>query len=464
MSARLEDRIEDNKAIVDKLPELVSSLEKSYEKVSISLKLDEQWSCSRVGDETTVSRPITTTGAVIRIFKDCEVKEFGTSSLNELEDIISALRKEGNVKKGQPKEITDIKTFSYPFQTSASDVSRNEKLALLSRTAQLVKNDKVSLTKLHFKQEDSLHVFVGNGRHYTQRIPFSTLSLAIFVKANGRTESQKTGARLPGGFEVVDKLITSDIVDKTIKQALDLTRVEKLEAGMYDIVAAPEPASVIAHEAFGHGVEADMALCDLSSAAKFMGHEVGSGLVSLVDEPAAGPTSGFYYFDDEGNLAQKTKLIEGGVLKGLISDELSAKELNINCSGNGRRVDYTRPVFSRMSCTYFDQGPHKAKELLSSLEKGLYLVGNSSGQEDPLGWGMQVNAPLAYEVKKGKLTGRVFGPVVLTGYVPDILKSISGVAADLAFRGLGKCGKTFWKDWVNVGMGSPTIRFRGRLA
>ena len=77
---------------------------------------------------------------------------------------------------------------------------------------------------------------------------------------------------------------------------------------------------------------------------------------------------------------------------------------------------------------------------------------------------MQVNVPLAYEIKKGKLSGRVFGPVVLTGYVPDILNSIDGVAQDLSYRGLGKCGKTFWKDWVNVGMGSPTIRLSGRLA
>ena len=41
--------------------------------------------------------------------------------------------------------------------------------------------------------------------------------------------------------------------------------------------------------------------------------------------------------------------------------------------------------------------------------------------EDPKGWGIQLEALYAEKIKDGKLTGEVFSPVVVTGYVPDIL-------------------------------------------
>jgi len=36
---------------------------------------------------------------------------------------------------------------------------------------------------------------------------------------------------------------------------------------------------------------------------------------------------------------------------------------------------------------------------------------------------MMVN--IAREIRDGKLTGKIYSPVVLTGYVPDLLKSIT---------------------------------------
>ena len=65
-------------------------------------------------------------------------------------------------------------------------------------------------------------------------------------------------------------------------------------------------------------------------------------------------------------------------------------------------------------------------------------------------------------IKDGKLTGRVFSPIVLTGYVPDLLKSITMVSKDFALEGAGMCGKG-WKEWVKVSDGGPCIKARIRL-
>ena len=66
------------------------------------------------------------------------------------------------------------------------------------------------------------------------------------------------------------------------------------------------------------------------------------------------------------------------------------------------------------------------------------------------------------EIKHGQLTGRVFSPIVLTGYVPDLLKSISMVSGNFELEGEGFCGKG-WKEWVKVSSGGPCIKARIRL-
>ncbi len=55
----------------------------------------------------------------------------------------------------------------------------------------------------------------------------------------------------------------------------------------------------------------------------------------------------------------------------------------------------------------------------------------------------------AREIKDGKLTGRIFSPVVLTGYVPDLLKSITMMSDNIELGGCGACGKGY-KEWVKV--------------
>ena len=64
---------------------------------------------------------------------------------------------------------------------------------------------------------------------------------------------------------------------------------------------------------------------------------------------------------------------------------------------------------------------------------------------------------MAKEIKDGKLTGKIFSPIVLTGYVPDLLKSISMISRDVELNGSGACGKGH-KEWVKVSDGGPYIK------
>ena len=61
-------------------------------------------------------------------------------------------------------------------------------------------------------------------------------------------------------------------------------------------------------------------------------------------------------------------------------------------------------------------------------------------------WSRNKTLPVSYthlarEIKDGKFTGKVFSPIVLTGYVPDLLKSIS------MLNKIRSYGSTRWTDY-----------------
>jgi TldD protein len=248
----------------------------------------------------------------------------------------------------------------------------------------------------------------------------------------------------------------------TAATAGQLLRSTSVPPGTYDVVTDPTTSGTIAHEAFGHGMETDMFLKQRARGADYIGKRVGSELVNIVDDPTLPGAYGSYFVDDEGQPAAPTQIIRDGMLLGGLTDLYSASRLGIGRTANGRRESVQRKAYARMSNTFFTPGQHTPDEVLSSLDDGLYLCETENGMEDPKGWGIQIWAHYAREYRAGKPTGRLFSPIAITGYVPEVLGDVSMVANDFRMDA-GSCGKG-WKEIVPVGSGGPHLRTRCRLA
>ena len=51
----------------------------------------------------------------------------------------------------------------------------------------------------------------------------------------------------------------------------------------------------------------------------------------------------------------------------------------------------------------------------------------------------------------------------MSGYVPDLLKSISMISDQFKVIGSGSCGKGY-KEWVRVSDGGPALKVKVKLA
>jgi TldD protein len=303
-------------------------------------------------------------------------------------------------------------------------------------------------------------MFLTKNRDLRQSYVYSEGTIMPIVSDGKKTEYGYEGVSGICGPEIFASL--ADTIDAGVKQALEVLHAERIQPGVYDIITSPEVTGLIAHEAFGHGVEMDQFVKDRALGAKYIGKRVGSDLVTMHEGALCAQDVTSYAFDDEGVLAGDVTEIRNGILETGICDALSALRLGTKPTGNGKRENFEHKVYTRMTNTMFDSGKDSLDDMIASVKYGYLLEGMESGMEDPKHWGIQCIIKLGREIKDGKLTGKVVAPVIMTGYVPDLLGSISMASPDREVFGNGACGKGH-KEWVKVADGGPYLKTKGVL-
>ena len=256
------------------------------------------------------------------------------------------------------------------------------------------------------------------------------------------------------GFELFQDNPPDQIAETASRRALMMLEARRAPGGKMPVVLASDAGGTMIHEAIGHGLEADLAQTGMSVYSRRKGEQVASPLITVIDDPTLPLKRGSYAFDDEGVKAQRTILVEKGILKGYLYDYLTAMKDGTTSTGNGRRESYHSRPLPRMSNTFIAPGQIDPAAILHSTEKGLFVKKMGGGQVNT------VNGDFVFEVTEGYLIegGEIAEPVrgaTLTGNGPDTLNAIDMVGSDLGF-GIGTCGKE--GQGVPVADAQPTLR------
>ena len=153
---------------------------------------------------------------------------------------------------------------------------------------------------------------------------------------------------------------------------------------------------------------------------------------------------------------KRNVLIQDGVLVKFMTDILSAKQLKMERTGNGRRESFRYIPIPRMTNTFIDKGTDNPADILASTTSGIYVQSLSGGSVNPTNGVFNFTCREAYLIENGKKTTPVKG-ATLIGNCLDIIQGIDAVGDDLDF-GPGICGKG---QAAEVDAGQPTVRIRG---
>lgn len=451
--------------------ELVSELETRFPYAAALISSGSGLRITDSGQEQQASETSPTRGIVFTVYDGATFNEFATTETAPDALAAAVLRWGSGLRRQDGPALTfggyatiagqDRRDFVTPMVTDPDSVPLPQKLALireLQRRASAL-DPRIVQVRAQYAQSSATTEYIGRGRWLRQRLSGIVIGLFVATQADGETRFNFLSLGGAGGFELAQ--ISDEQLQATVETALRLLSAKRIEPGLYDTVTDPSVSGVIAHECFGHGVEMDLFPKGRARAARFVGQRVAAPGVDMYDDPGLPGAFGSYFFDDEGELARPTHILRDGILIHPISDFASTTYGAGIHTANGRRQDYSRKAYARMSNTFFAPGTVAPADIIAGVERGVYLRSAMSGMEDPMGWGIQVSTLYGEEILNGALTGRLYTQVGVSGYVPDLLQSVSAIGSDLALSA-GACGKGH-KEMVGVATGGPHLRMKARL-
>src|SRR5580704_10162271 len=352
----------------------------------------------------------------------------------------------------------------YPMLQSPHETGLAERVDLVKRADTAARAADARVFQVQAGYGDSLRevlIASSDGRLSYDRQPMARLNVSVLAReGEGIPQHGHSG----GGGRVTLDFFRNDLNDKSpeyfareaVRQAIVQLDAVDAPAGEMTVVLGPGWPGILLHEAVGHGLEADFNRKGVSAFSGRVGQPVASPLCTVIDDGTIGNRRGSLNIDDEGIPTQKNVLIENGVLRGYLQDQLSARLMKSASTGSGRRESYQHIPMPRMTNTYMLAGESAPEDIIRSVSKGIYCATFGGGQVDITSGNFVFSATESYLIEDGKITRPVRG-ASLIGNGPEALKYVSMVGNDLMLdEGIGVCGKE--GQSVPVGVGIPTVK------
>ena len=388
---------------------------------------------------------------------------FAPADLREAARVAARIAR-GPAGNGGPKSFRVVEA-PWPFRLERpAPLALDEagKIAMIERANHTARAHDPRVYEVSVSLADSSKSFLvanSDGLWADDRQLLSRLTVAaLALEGNERQEGYATGGGSVEAGYFERERTPEEIATEAAGTAITLLGAREPEAGVYPVVVSPGWGGVMVHECFGHSMEGDTIRKQTSIRATQMGQLVASKGVTIVDSGIVPFSRGSFRVDDEGTPAQRTVLVEDGVLRGYLWDFLNARLTDNRPTGNGRRSSYRAVPLCRMTNTYIEPGPHSPDALIADVKRGLYCKSLGGGSVNPADGNFSFQVTEAYRIVDGKLDEPVRN-ATLTGNGNDAMLKIDAVANDLEIDGsTGSCGKD--GQWKPVGVGQPTVRFR----
>jgi PmbA protein len=187
---------------------------------------------------------------------------------------------------------------------------------------------------------------------------------------------------------------------------------------------------------------ADNVLKGRSLFADKIGQRVASERVTIVDDARRVGGMRSAPFDGEGIATSRRTLVDGGILRGFLTNQKTAKKLGAASSGNARRGSYAAPSRIGPSNFYVEAGTDDPQALVAALDRALSITSLLNLHTiDPVSGEFSLGATGTY-LEKGARQHPVQG-ITIAGNLTHLLSSVTVVGTDLTFG--------------PSGIGSPTL-------
>ncbi|GAA2462172.1 TldD/PmbA family protein [Streptomyces macrosporus] len=371
------------------------------------------------------------------------------------------------------------RTWVSSYEVNPFDVPDAEKAGLLAEwSRRLLAADGVSHVdaSLLTVQENKFYADTAGTVTTQQRVRLHPELTAVSVAESGEFDSMRTLAPPVGrGWEYLTG--TGWDWDGELERIPELLaekmRAPSVEPGRYDLVIDPSNLWLTIHESIGHATELDRALgyeaayagTSFATLDKLGTLRYGSPVMNVTGDRTAEHGLATIGYDDEGVAAQSWDLIKDGVLVGYQLDRRIAKLTGLGRSNGCAYADSPSHVpvqrMANVSLRPAPDGP-STEELISRVERGVYVVGDRSWSIDMQRHNFQFTGQRFFRIENGRLAGQL-RDVAYQATTTDFWGSMEAVGGPQTYvlGGAFNCGKAQPGQVAAVSHGCPSALFRG---
>ncbi len=403
-------------------------------------------------------------GVGIRIFKGLK-SVYAYTNDNSLSSLLDTAYKAavalGDLKEEKEIFVNDsiLVPNKHIIKYYPEDILYAKKIGIMKMAYNSANEYSSDITKVSVSYSDKdQRILIANtdGLCVEDRRVRTRLGVSAVASKNGENQTGFEGPGRSMGFEMFNEIDPRWYGEEAARSAVTMLHAKECPAGKMTVAIDNGFGGVLFHEACGHSLEATSVAKGNSEFAGKIGEQIASSKVTAIDDGTIKNAWGSINIDDEGMESQKNVLIENGILKGYMIDKLNARRMGMNPTGSGRRQNYKYAPTSRMTNTYIAPGDDNPKDIIKSINDGLYARKLGGGSVNPVTGEFNFSVAEGYLIKNGVITEAVRG-ASLIGKGSEVLMNIDMVGTNIE-QAQGMCGSSSGSIAVNVGQ--PMIRLK----
>lgn len=314
-------------------------------------------------------------------------------------------------------------------------------------------------------KESSKYFVSSEGADILQEWTDTVVEMTATARADGHAQSVDTTGGGRGGLE----MLSGGKRDAVLRASEIAQRASELTAAGHagpakeaDVVLNPNFVALLTHEILGHPSEADRVLGKEMAWAGgawwggMLGKKIGSDQLSVFDDPTLMDSLGWYKFDDEGVEAQKTVLVENGILRGHMQSRETGALFDACPTGNMRASGYGFAPLIRMACTCVAPGDWGVDEIIREIDDGYLVCDMKVPSIDMRRYSWSISCQYAQRIRDGEL-GELVRDVIVSGTAPDFFESVRACGDDFTTSPITNCGKGDPMQILEMGNGGPSV-------
>nr|WP_221308563.1 TldD/PmbA family protein [Nocardiopsis mwathae] len=366
---------------------------------------------------------------------------------------------------------TDV-TWVSSYEVDPFDIPVREQTSLLAawsrRLLEDSRVDHVDATLLQAK-EQKFYADTAGTVTTQQRVRIAP-EVEVLATRDGLLDSMRTlSAPAARGWEYMPT-VEAELSELPALLAEKLA-APSVDAGRYDLVIDPSQLWLTIHESIGHATELDRALgyeaayagTSFATVDRLGSLRYGSEIMNVTGDRTAKYGLASIGYDDEGVTTSSFDLVRDGVLVGYQRDRRISALQGYPASNGCAFADSpsTMPIqrMANVSLAPAKNGP-TTEELISGVERGIYIVGDRSWSIDMQRYNFQFTGQRFYRIENGRLAG-MLRDVAYQASTTDFWNSMAALGGPQTYvlGGTFRCGKGQPGQVAAVGHGCPSALF-----